>query len=211
MEDDYEPAVDAFMHILTHDRPFRDDAGRKALLGLFSLLDESDERVAGWLDSAGLTRIQCRADANVFNRIRLVKTDAELTLMRRAASINEAAAREAAAAFCEGAEWHEIESVYAASMAAAHVTGAGALLLARKGSASPQEVREALVSASRPHVLYAPTSTTNQLVWVADLLQHDDAGGNQGGRHGKLQHHKCASDNGTAESGPRPTAEGHGR
>lgn len=78
-----------------------------------------DVRVAGWLDSAGLTRVRCRDDANVFNRIRLVKTEAELALMRKAATINEAAAREAAAAFREGADWRDIESVYAAAMAAA--------------------------------------------------------------------------------------------
>ncbi|MGB5260802.1 MAG: tetratricopeptide repeat protein [Gammaproteobacteria bacterium] len=48
MEDNYEQAADTFMHILQHDRQFRDDAGRKALLALFSLLGESDERVATW-------------------------------------------------------------------------------------------------------------------------------------------------------------------
>jgi putative thioredoxin len=48
MEDKYEQAADTFMHILQHDRQFRDDAGRKALLSLFSLLDESDERIAAW-------------------------------------------------------------------------------------------------------------------------------------------------------------------
>ena len=78
-----------------------------------------DARVAGWFESAGLSEIRCREDANVFNRIRLVKTEAELTLMRKAASINEAAGREAAAAFRDGAEWQEIESVFAAAMAAA--------------------------------------------------------------------------------------------
>ena len=78
-----------------------------------------DARVAGWLDSAGLTKLRCREDANVFNRIRLVKTEAELTLMRKAASINEAAAREAAAAFRDGADWRDIERVYATAMAAA--------------------------------------------------------------------------------------------
>ena len=82
-------------------------------------LVSDDARVAGWLDSAGLTKLRCREDANVFNRIRLVKTDAELALMRKAASINEAAAREAAAAFREGADWQDIESVYAAEMATA--------------------------------------------------------------------------------------------
>lgn len=77
-----------------------------------------DVRVAAWLDSAGLTEVRCREDANVFNRIRLVKTQAEIELMRRAAAINESAARRAAAAFREGAHWHEIESVYAAAIAA---------------------------------------------------------------------------------------------
>ncbi|NNJ94833.1 MAG: tetratricopeptide repeat protein [Halobacteria archaeon] len=48
MEEKYEQAADTFMHILQQDRQFRDDAGRKALLALFSLLDESDERIATW-------------------------------------------------------------------------------------------------------------------------------------------------------------------
>ncbi len=48
MEDKYEQAADMFMQLLQHDRQFRDDAGRKALLALFSLLDESDERIAAW-------------------------------------------------------------------------------------------------------------------------------------------------------------------
>jgi len=78
-----------------------------------------DVRVADWLDSAGLTDVRCREDSNVFNRIRLVKTEAELALMRKAAIINEVAARKAAAAFREGAQWQEIEAVYAAAMAAA--------------------------------------------------------------------------------------------
>ena len=37
--------------------------------------------------------------------------------MRKAAAINEAAAREAAAAFRDGADWQDIEAVYAAAMA----------------------------------------------------------------------------------------------
>jgi len=48
MEDNVEQAVETFMHLLQHDRQYRDDAARKALLALFSLVDESDERVAGW-------------------------------------------------------------------------------------------------------------------------------------------------------------------
>ena len=78
-----------------------------------------DARVAGWLESAGLSDVHCREDANAFNRIRQVKTEAELSLMRKAASINESAAREAAGAFRDGADWREIEAVYAAAMASA--------------------------------------------------------------------------------------------
>ena len=44
----YEQAQEAFMHILTHDRNYHDDAARKALLALFSLLGDDDERVAAW-------------------------------------------------------------------------------------------------------------------------------------------------------------------
>lgn len=78
-----------------------------------------DVRVATWLESAGLARLECRCDPDLFNRIRLVKTDAELALMKKAASINERAARRSAAAFRDGADWREIETVYAAAMAAA--------------------------------------------------------------------------------------------
>ena len=83
-----------------------------------STLVSDDARVAGWLAEAGLDKLQCREDANVFNRIRLVKTPAELKLMREAARINEAAARTAAAAFREGADWRQIETAYAVAMAA---------------------------------------------------------------------------------------------
>lgn len=48
MEDNVEQAVETFMYLLQHDRQYRDDAARKALLALFSLADASDERVAGW-------------------------------------------------------------------------------------------------------------------------------------------------------------------
>ena len=48
LQGQYEPAQEAFMHILMHDRGFRDGAARKALLALFSLLGDDDERVAAW-------------------------------------------------------------------------------------------------------------------------------------------------------------------
>jgi putative thioredoxin len=40
-----ENAMEAFMHILQHDRKFRDDAGRKGLLAVFELLGNEGELV----------------------------------------------------------------------------------------------------------------------------------------------------------------------
>ena len=48
MESDFEQAVASFLYILSRDRQYRDDAARKALLALFSLIGDADERVAGW-------------------------------------------------------------------------------------------------------------------------------------------------------------------
>ena len=48
MQAEYDQARDAFMHVLQHDRGYGDDAARKALLALFNLLGDADERVAGW-------------------------------------------------------------------------------------------------------------------------------------------------------------------
>ena len=94
-------------------------------------LVSDDVRLAAWLESAGLTDVRCRADANLFNRIRLVKTPAELELMRKAANINEAAMRRAANAFREGAAWTEIETAYHTAMAAAG--GQGSYLICGAG------------------------------------------------------------------------------
>jgi len=48
LEARYEQARDSFMHILQQDRAWRDDAARKALLALFTLMGDADERVAAW-------------------------------------------------------------------------------------------------------------------------------------------------------------------
>lgn len=98
-----------------------------------------DARISGWLDQAGLNSIDCRTDPAIFNRIRAVKTPAELKLMRRAAIINEAAAREAAATFREGAMWSDIETVYNTAMARAG--GAGSYLICGAGGPSAGHIR----------------------------------------------------------------------
>ncbi len=52
------------------------------------------------------------------------------------------------------------------SMATAHVSGAAALYLAQNPSASPAQVRSALLSSSKNFVWDAEPSTTTQSVWV---------------------------------------------
>ena len=79
-------------------------------------LGTDEPRLADWLGQSGAAAdVVC--DANLFNEIRLVKTPAELELMRDAARINESALRAAARALREGADWHEIECCYFTSMA----------------------------------------------------------------------------------------------
>lgn len=98
-----------------------------------------DPRVGPWLQQAGLDRMDCRTDAGYFNRVRAIKTPAELALMRSAARINEAAMREAAAAFREGAVWSDIETVYHTAMAAAG--GQGSYLICGAGGPPAGHIR----------------------------------------------------------------------
>jgi Xaa-Pro aminopeptidase len=76
-----------------------------------------ENRLAGWLGSCGLDGLEVVYRPELFNEIRLVKTAAELELMRTAAQINERALFEAVDALRETASWSEIEDVYMASMA----------------------------------------------------------------------------------------------
>jgi len=68
-----------------------------------------------------------------------VKTPAVLELMRKAAHINEAALRQTAAAFREGATWREIETVYFKAMAAAG--GAGSYVICGAGGPPSGSIR----------------------------------------------------------------------
>lgn len=45
LENRMQPALEAFMYLLQHDRGFRDDAGRKGLLAVFNLLENDGELV----------------------------------------------------------------------------------------------------------------------------------------------------------------------
>ena len=98
-----------------------------------------DARIAEWLQQAGMDSIQCQTDPAVFNRIRMVKTAAELELMREAAKINEASLRHAAFAFREGATWREIEVAYFTAMATAG--GAGSYIICGAGGPPAGHIR----------------------------------------------------------------------
>jgi Xaa-Pro dipeptidase len=86
--------------------------------GLESARVATDEpRLAGWLAACGLNRIRIEYRVDLFNEIRLVKTPAELALLRQAAQCNETALLAAADAMTEGATWKELENVYMISIA----------------------------------------------------------------------------------------------
>jgi Xaa-Pro aminopeptidase len=76
-----------------------------------------DARIAGWLAGAGVSAITCEYRPQLFNEIRLVKTEAELALMRVAARCNENALLHAADQLRVGSTWDEIEDRYMARMA----------------------------------------------------------------------------------------------
>ena len=76
-----------------------------------------DPRLQSWLDACGLTQIQCDYRVDLFNEIRLVKTEDELDLMRQAAIANERALITAADSMQDGNTWGELEDIYMATMA----------------------------------------------------------------------------------------------
>jgi len=94
-------------------------------------LGVDDNRIAGWLGACDLDRCEFDYRAQLFNEIRLIKTDAEIGLLREAARINEAALLVATDAMREGATWIELENVYMMSMA--HQGGRGVYLMCGVG------------------------------------------------------------------------------
>ncbi len=76
-----------------------------------------EPRLAGWLAACGLDQISCEYRVDLFNEIRLVKTDAEIELLRKAAVANETALLTATDAMSDGITWHELENIYMISMA----------------------------------------------------------------------------------------------
>lgn len=99
-----------------------------------------DARIGAWLESAGLTSIECVYRPEVFNQIRLVKTAAELELLRSAARINERALLTAAEGLCAGETWRDVENRYMSGMAAQG--GRGIYLMCGVGELPGGKIRE---------------------------------------------------------------------
>lgn len=102
-------------------------------------LGVDDARIGSWLSEAGLTGADCRYNPQLFNEIRLVKTAAELDIMRKAAHINEMALLVAADSMQEGSTWDELENMYLMSMA--QQGGRGVYLMCGVGELPATHVR----------------------------------------------------------------------
>ena len=76
-----------------------------------------EPRLGGWLAACGLERIRCDYRVELFNEIRLVKTPAEIELLRQAARCNETGLLTAIEALADGATWRDIETAYMTKMA----------------------------------------------------------------------------------------------
>lgn len=76
-----------------------------------------DPRPIAWMNQLGLPSLKGVEATNIFREIRMVKSEAELALMRDAARINEDALNAGIRALCAGATWGEIEVAYGMEMA----------------------------------------------------------------------------------------------
>jgi len=76
-----------------------------------------DLRLTQWMGAMGLDAIEPVDAVNVMREIRIVKTEAEIAIMRAGAKINEAACLAAIDAMHDGATWPELTAVYATEMA----------------------------------------------------------------------------------------------
>lgn len=83
------------------------DAGlEKATLGT------DDPRVVGWLNGMGLPDLKAKEATTIFREIRMIKSEAEIVLLRQAAKINEEAVNATIASLYVGQPQAELEIVY---------------------------------------------------------------------------------------------------
>ena len=108
--DEYRNKVSA-SPIWSLHRLFKDIGFKNCKIGT------DDIRVINWLQETGFQAIQGIDALNIIREIRIIKTPAEIELLRQAAKINEKATLEAIHSIKVGSIWPEIVSVYAASLA----------------------------------------------------------------------------------------------
>ena len=96
-----------------------------------------DLRIEQWLKNESGIEIECEFRPDLFNEIRLVKTENEIEILKQAALINERSLLSAIDFMFEGARWDEIENHYMSEMA--KQGGRGVYLLCGVGDL-PNEV-----------------------------------------------------------------------
>jgi len=99
-----------------------------------------DARTAVWLNECNLDRLTVRYCPQLFNEIRLIKTAAEIEIMRTAAHVNEMALLVAADAMRAGSSWQELEDMYMLTLA--QQGGRGVYLMCGVGGLPAGQVRE---------------------------------------------------------------------
>lgn len=76
-----------------------------------------DLRLTNWLAELGLDALEPVDAVNILREIRIVKTPAEIAIMREGARMNETACLAAIDAMHEGATWPELNTIYATEIA----------------------------------------------------------------------------------------------
>jgi Xaa-Pro aminopeptidase len=76
-----------------------------------------DARIVHWMNEMGLPGLRGVDATNIFREIRMIKSDEEIELLRKAGAMNEAACNAAISIVREGTTWEEIEIAYNVEMA----------------------------------------------------------------------------------------------
>ncbi|HTI67853.1 MAG TPA: Xaa-Pro peptidase family protein [Caulobacteraceae bacterium] len=83
-----------------------------------AVVGSDDPRIGPWLHQVGLEGVEVRDAYSVFREIRMVKSPAELDLLRTAAKMNEAALDKTLEQLAPGVRMGDLQNAYAAEIAA---------------------------------------------------------------------------------------------
>jgi Xaa-Pro aminopeptidase len=92
-------------------RALRDAGLEKGTIGT------DDPRPVAWMNALGLEDLKGVEATNIFREIRMVKSDAEIAIIREAARINEDAINAGIKAMHKGVTWADVELAYGQEMA----------------------------------------------------------------------------------------------